>query len=268
MAARHGIRLTKAMGQHFLADPNLARRIAGLAGVGPGDRVLEVGAGFGSLTVALAATGADVLAVELDRGVAAALREVVAPLDRVRVLEADALRVDWGTELRGSPWKMASNLPYNVAVPILFTLLEAAPAITDYTVMVQREVGDRLAAWPTTQAYGALSVRLAYRAQVTMLRRVPPAVFWPEPRVDSVLLRITPREPPVPTPRDLLFRVVEEGFAQRRKTMRNALVRLGLSPAQAVAALERCGLDPSVRAESLGLPEFACLALAAFGADG
>jgi 16S rRNA (adenine1518-N6/adenine1519-N6)-dimethyltransferase len=236
-----------------------------LAGVGQGDRVVEVGAGLGSLTVALAATGAEVLAVEFDRGVAAALREVAASLPNVRVLEADALRVRWDRELEGGPWKMVSNLPYNVAVPILFGLLEQAPRVLDYVVMVQREVGERLAAWPTKQAYGAVSARLAYQAHVSVLRRVAPSVFWPEPQVESVLLRITPREPPVPTPRDRLFPVVDEGFAQRRKTMRNALVRLGLSPGDAVRALEGCGLDPRVRAESLGLPEFACLAEAVFG---
>ena len=227
--------------------------------------MVEVGAGLGSLTVALAATGAEVLAVEFDRGVGAALREVAAYLPHVRVLEADALRVRWDRELEGGSWKMASNLPYNVAVPILFGLLERAPQVVDYVVMVQREVGERLAAWPTKQAYGAVSARLAYQADVSVLRRVAPSVFWPEPQVESVLLRITPREPPVSTLRDHLFPVVDEGFAQRRKTMRNALVRLGLSPDDAVRALEGCGLDPRVRAESLGLPEFACLAEAVFG---
>jgi 16S rRNA (adenine1518-N6/adenine1519-N6)-dimethyltransferase len=236
-----------------------------LAAAEPGDHVLEVGAGLGSLTVALAQAGSEVLAVEFDRGVATALREVVAPYPNVRVLEADALRVDWGSELPGTPWKMASNLPYNVAVPILFALLEGAPQVVEYTVMVQREVGERLAAWPTKQAYGAMSVRLAYRAEVAVLRRVPPSVFWPQPQIESVLLRMTPHPPPVSTPVDRLFRVVDEGFAQRRKTMRNALVRLGLSPEEAAGTLERCGLDLRVRAESLGLPDFACLAEAAFG---
>jgi 16S rRNA (adenine1518-N6/adenine1519-N6)-dimethyltransferase len=215
----------------------------------------------------LAEAGAEVLAVEFDRGVARALREVVEPYPNVRVLEADALRVEWAEELAGGPWKMASNLPYNVAVPILFALLRDASQVVEYTVMVQREVGERLAAWPTTQTYGALSVRLAYQAAVSTLRRVPASVFWPEPQVESVLLRITPRDPPVSTPPDRLFRVVDEGFAQRRKTMRNALVRLGLSPHDAAGVLERCGLDARVRAESLGLPEFACLADAVFADD-
>ncbi|MDP9340698.1 MAG: 16S rRNA (adenine(1518)-N(6)/adenine(1519)-N(6))-dimethyltransferase RsmA [Actinomycetota bacterium] len=267
LAARHGLRPSKSLGQHFLADPNLARRIVALAEVGPADRVVEVGAGLGSLTVALAEAGAEVLAVEFDRGVAGALREVVAAFPNVRVLEADALHVPWDRELEGGPWKMASNLPYNVAVPILFGLLEQAPQVVDYVVMVQREVGERLAAWPAKQAYGALSARLAYQAHVSVLRRVPPTVFWPEPQVESVLLRITPREPPVSTPKDRLFRVVDEGFAQRRKTMRNALVRLGLSAEEAAKALKGCGLDVRVRAESLGLPQFACLAEAVFDGE-
>jgi 16S rRNA (adenine1518-N6/adenine1519-N6)-dimethyltransferase len=188
----------------------------------------------------------------------------VTPLPNVRVLEADALRVRWAGELGGGAWKMVSNLPYNVAVPLLFGLLEQAPQIVEFVVMVQREVGERLAAVPSTPAYGAASARLAYQADVSLLRRVPASVFWPEPQVESVLLRITPREPPVATSRDRLFRVVEEGFAQRRKTMRNALIRLGLSPDEAARALESCALDPRVRAESLGLREFACLADAVF----
>jgi 16S rRNA (adenine1518-N6/adenine1519-N6)-dimethyltransferase len=251
LAARHGIRPDKALGQHFLIDPNLARRIASLVEAGPGERVLEVGAGLGSLTVALAQTGAEVLAVELDRGVMPALAEVLEPYPRVRTLVADAMHVRWEEVLGDDPWTMASNLPYNVAVPVVLDLLERAPGIRGYVVMVQREVGERLAAGPGEEAYGAVSVRVAYRAAARVERRVPPSVFWPAPSVDSVLVRLTPREPPVPTEREALFRVVDAGFA---------LVRLGLDGEGAAAVLRSCGLDPAVRAERLGLAEFACLA--------
>ena len=260
LAARHGVRPTKALGQHFLADPNLGRRIVSLAGVGQGDRVVEVGAGLGSLTVALAEAGAEVLALEVDRRIVPVLREVVAPFPNVRVEIGDAVRMDWREVLTGGAWKMVSNLPYNVAVPVVLEMLKAAPQVEALTVMVQREVGERLAAGPGDDQYGAVSARVAYHADARVLRRVRPSVFWPEPQVESVLVRMARRSPPVATPEDRLFRVVDEGFAQRRKTMRNALVRLGVPAARAAELLTGCGLDPNVRAEQLGLAEFACLA--------
>ena len=235
------------------------------AGIEPGDRVVEVGAGLGSLTVALAEVAAEVLAVEADRTLVPALRESVAGLDGVRVVEADALRLDWRTELPGQPWRMVSNLPYNVAMPLVFRMLDEAPQVDRFLVMVQREVGERMAAGPGVAAYGAASVRLAYLAHVDVVRRVSASVFWPRPNVESVLVRIVPHEPPVDVGREDLFRVVEAGFAQRRKTMRNALVRLGLPAGAAAAALEGCGLGADVRAEELGLAELACLAEAAAG---
>jgi 16S rRNA (adenine1518-N6/adenine1519-N6)-dimethyltransferase len=225
--------------------------------------VLEIGAGLGSLTVALAERGAEVLAVELDRSLVPAFEEVVAGRDNVRSVVGDAVRLDWRTVLGDGEWRMASNLPYNVAVPVVMRLLEEAPGVRDLLVMVQREVGERLAASPGDEAYGAVSAKIAYFADARLLRRVRPSVFWPEPKVESVLVRLTPREPPVSVSRDRLFRVIEEGFAQRRKTMANALVRLGLDRAAAATALQSCGADARVRAESLSLEQFACLAAAA-----
>ena len=260
LAARHGIRPSKALGQSFLADPNLARAIVADAGIEERDRVLEVGPGLGSLTVALAATGAEVLAVELDRAVVPALREVLAPFPRVRIEVGDALRMDWDAALSAGDWTMVSNLPYNVAVPLLVDMLDRAPRIGEYLVMVQREVGERLTAQPGDDAYGAASVRVAYRARATLLRRVPPDVFWPRPKVESVMVRITPRPAPVDADRAALFRVVDEGFAERRKTMGNALRRLGLDGPSAARVLRDNGLEPDVRAERLGLPEFARIA--------
>jgi 16S rRNA (adenine1518-N6/adenine1519-N6)-dimethyltransferase len=246
-------------------DPNLARSIVVDARVGPGDRVLEVGAGLGSLTVALAEAAGEVLAVEVDRAAVAALGEVAGARPNVRILATDALRVAWPRVLIGGPWKMVSNLPYNIAVPVVVELLRRAPQVEELTVMVQREVGERLAADPGDEQYGAVSVRVAYHAGARILRRVPPSVFWPEPRVESVVVRLVRRFPPVSTPEEGLFRVVDEGFAQRRKTVRNALVRLGLDRHRAERALGECGLDPRVRAEQLGLAEFACLAAAISG---
>ena len=178
----------------------------------------------------------------------------------MRVEVADAVRVDWARLLGEGPWRMASNLPYNVAVPALMGLLERAPNVDPLVVMVQREVGERLAAGPGDPAYGAVSLRVGYRAEVRRLRHVGPSVFWPEPNVESVVLRLDRRPPPVEVPVERLFRLVDEGFRQRRKTLASALVRLGYPRAQATAALGRMGLNPKVRAEALGLEEFARLA--------
>jgi 16S rRNA (adenine1518-N6/adenine1519-N6)-dimethyltransferase len=210
--------------------------------------------------VALADRGADVLAIEVDRILIPALEEVVADRSNVRVLVEDAMKADWRRLLGDVPWTMASNLPYNVAVPVVMRLLEEAPGVRSLVVMVQREVGERLAASPGRPAYGGVSVRVRYRADVEVLRRVPRSVFWPQPEVESVLLRLTPREPPVDVEAERLFPVVDEGFAQRRKTMANALVRLGLSRSDAVGLLERYGIDPRARAESLSLEQFALIA--------
>lgn len=243
-----------------MMDPNTARLIAAIADVGPEDRVLEIGAGLGSLTVALAATGASVLAVEFDRSLVPALSEVVAGLPNVEVLAADAMTADWRKLLFGHRWKMVSNLPYNIATPLVLDMLRAELPIAVYLVMVQREVGERLAADPGDEGYGAVSAKIAYLSEASVVRRVPATVFWPRPKVESVLVRLVPRsEPPVEADAEVLFRVVEEGFAQRRKTMANALRRMGLGPSEAAAALERCGLEASIRAEELSLEAFARL---------
>jgi 16S rRNA (adenine1518-N6/adenine1519-N6)-dimethyltransferase len=268
LAERHGIRPTKTLGQNFIVDPNLARAIVADAAVGPGDRVLEVGAGLGSITVALADAGCDVLAVEFDRRVAPALREVVGDRPNVRIEEADAMRADWrallaAAEAGGGEWAMVSNLPYNISVPLVVTLLERVPAIERYVVMVQREVGERFVAGPGDDAYGTVSVRIAYRARAELVRRIPADVFWPRPNVDSVVVRLIPRPPPVAVDPVALFRVVDAGFAERRKTMTNALRRLlgvggpGGGADDATRIQLAAGVDPPTRAERLSLEDFA-----------
>jgi 16S rRNA (adenine1518-N6/adenine1519-N6)-dimethyltransferase len=219
--------------------------------------VLEIGAGFGSITLALAEAGCEVLALELDRRIAPALVEVVAAYPAVRVEKLDAMAADWDVLLGDGPWSMVSNLPFNISVPLVVRLLESVPAIERSLVMVQREVGDRFVAGPGEEAYGTVSVRIAYRARAELVRRVPAAVFWPRPNVDSVLVRITPHPPPVDVPAVALFRVVEEGFAERRKTMANALRRLGLDRERAADVLRESGVAPAARAEDLGLDTFA-----------
>jgi 16S rRNA (adenine1518-N6/adenine1519-N6)-dimethyltransferase len=225
--------------------------------VGPGDRVLEVGAGFGSITLALAEAGCEVLAVEFDRQIVPALEEVVKPYPNVRVERIDAMRTDWSELLAEGRWSMVSNLPYNISVPLMVDLLDDVPRIDRFVVMVQREVGERFVAGPGDDAYGTVSVRVAYRAGAVVVRRIPADVFWPRPNVDSVLVRFARHTPPVGVDPVALFRVVEEGFAERRKTMANAVRRLGLGPQDAIRILNESEVVPAVRAEQLGLPAFA-----------
>jgi 16S rRNA (adenine1518-N6/adenine1519-N6)-dimethyltransferase len=206
-----------------------------------------------------------VLALEVDRALVPALEEVTGDLSNVGVLREDAVRVRWKRLLGERRWSMASNLPYNIAVPITLDLLQQAGGVDPMLIMVQREVGERLIASPGEEAFGAVSLRVAYRADAKLLRRVRPSVFWPEPQVESVLVRIERRPPPVDTPEKALFRLVDAGFAQRRKTMLNALVRLGHDRKQATAALEQAELEPQVRAEELALEDFARLAEALDG---
>lgn len=247
LLSRNGIRPSRALGQNFVVDPNTVRRIARLAAVGPGDEVVEIGAGLGSLTLALADTGAGVVAVELDRYVTPVLRSLVEPKG-VRVVEGDALRLDWAALLgAGGPWVLVANLPYNVATPLVLTLLERAPMIGRMLVMVQREAGERLAAGPGDPAYGAVSVKLAYRARAEVVGRVPATVFVPQPNVESVLVSVERREAPAVAVDEARFlSLVEAGFAHRRKMLRGALA--GLVDTAAFAA---AGVRPEARAEEL-----------------
>jgi 16S rRNA (adenine1518-N6/adenine1519-N6)-dimethyltransferase len=260
----HGLRPSKALGQHFLADPNTARRIVGLADISTGTRVVEVGPGLGSLTVALCAAGASVLAVERDRHIVGALEEVVGGLP-VEVVVADALTVDWTAQLDDGPWSMVANLPYNVATPLVVECLERAPMIDRFLVMVQREVGERLAAGPGTKAYGAVSVKVAYYATASVVGHVPATVFVPQPNVESALVRLVRRPaPPVTVPDvERMFALVRAGFATRRKMLRRALAPVLGDAAPAV--LERAGVEASARAEELALDEWAAIARAEAG---
>jgi 16S rRNA (adenine1518-N6/adenine1519-N6)-dimethyltransferase len=255
----NGLSPSRALGQNFVADPNTVRRIARLAGVGAGDRVVEVGAGLGSLTVALAETGADVTAVEVDRHLLPVLRSVVEPLG-VRVVEGDAMALDWDRVLGGAAggdrWALVANLPYNVATPLVLDLLARVTAIDRMLVMVQREVGERLAAGPGSRAYGIPSVKIAYWAEAEVVGRVPPTVFVPQPRVESALVRLRRLpEPPVDSDRERLFRLVEVAFGQRRKMLRRSLASL-VDP----AAFERADVRPDARPEQLSLHDWGRLA--------
>jgi 16S rRNA (adenine1518-N6/adenine1519-N6)-dimethyltransferase len=269
LLAEHGISPSRALGQNFVTDPNLVERVARLAGVGPGDRVVEIGAGLGSLTVALAATGAHVLAVEIDRYLEPVLRTLVEPLG-VSVVRTDAMSCDWGQLLATPewpasgaedrrPWVLVANLPYNIATPLVADLLVGVPSIARMLVMVQREVGERLAAPPGSRIYGAVSVRVAYFAEARLLGRVPADVFLPRPNVESVLVEIVRRPAPA-VPADVagfeeIDRLVRAGFSGRRKMLRRSLAGL-----VSEAAFAASGVEPTRRPEELGVETWGKLA--------
>ena len=270
LLAEHGIHPKKSLGQNFLVDANIARRIVGLAGVAEGSRVLEIGPGLGSLTLALCAQGARVVAVELDARLAGVLVSVLDQAGvaaQVHVEVADANRADLaallGEHLGSGPVTCVSNLPYNVAVPVVMRLLEDAPSVTRVVVMVPREVGERLAAKVGDEQYGAVSVKVAYFAEAALVGKVPPSVFVPRPKVDSALVRLERREaPPVDVPSEgALFGLVRAGFAQRRKMLRRSLS--GLLGDRATAVLDAAGVAPTARAEELDLDAWAAVARSA-----
>jgi 16S rRNA (adenine1518-N6/adenine1519-N6)-dimethyltransferase len=268
LAESLGIRPTKTLGQNFVVDANTVRRIARLAAVGPDDLVAEIGPGLGSLTLALLETGAAVVAVEIDPVLAAALPATVeqkaGPVAaRLKVVGADALLVtaDDVTSSDRLPTALVANLPYNVAVPVLLTLLERLDGLRSGLVMVQAEVADRLAAGPGEPAYGVPSVKAAWYADVRRAGSVPRQVFWPVPKVESGLVAFTRRDPPqTSASRAEVFACIDAAFAQRRKTLRAALSGWAGSPVAAEQTLRIAGIDPSLRGERLSVRDFAAVA--------
>lgn len=260
LLARADVRPLPRRGQNFVADPNTVRRIVALADVRPGERVLEIGVGLGSLTLGLVAAGADVVGLEVDERLAAVARSLLG--ERARVVVQDATKADWAALLGDEPgsWKMVSNLPYSVGTPLLADLLDGVPQIGRFFVMVQREVGERLVAGPGGEAYGALSVKVAFHCEARIAGSVPPGVFVPRPDVASVLVVLARRDrPPVDCDPARFFAVVRAGFAQRRKGLRGAL-GARWEKRDVDAALARAGIEATRRAETLGLAEFAALA--------
>lgn len=252
---RNGLAPRKADGQNFITDANTVRRILDAARLEPDDHVLEVGPGLGSMTLLLPERVRRVTAVEIDSGLAALLERMVG--DRVEVVHADVLSLDLVATFGDDPVRLLSNLPYNVATPILVTVLDSGIA-TDAYVMSQREVGERWTARAGDDAYGAVSVKLALLGDASIDMQVPRAVFHPVPNVDSVMVRVAPHAEPLSTDRRRqVGNVVEAAFTQRRKTLRNNLRRtLGDDAAEVAAAT---GLDLGRRAETLDVDEFVAL---------
>lgn len=262
LAGRLGVRPTKTLGQNFLHDGGTVRKIVRIAGLKPGERVVEVGPGLGSLTLGLVEAGASVVAIEIDRLLAGQIAETVRarfPDADFEVVLSDALDV---TTLPGAPpTALVANLPYNVAVPVLLTMLERFDSLERVLVMVQAEVADRIAAVPGSKIYGIPSVKAAWYASARRAGTIGRNVFWPAPNVDSALVYLERREPPSTTaPRERVFKVVDAAFAQRRKTLRAALSGLFGSGVAAEAALRAAGVDPSARGETLVVEQFARIA--------
>ena len=259
LLASHGLAPRRAFGQNFVSDPNTVRRIARMANVGPHDLVVEIGAGLGSLTLALAETGARITAIEIDHGIAPVLRDVVKDLPNVSVVVGDALELDWNEIIPpGSKAVVVANLPYNVATPLVADLLDAIPQISRFVVMVQKEVALRLASSVGSSDYGAISVKVAYWATARVLGDVPPSVFIPRPKVTSSIIEITRRETPAVGPHiapQQLFKVIRTGFGQRRKMLRRSLAAIATPENFALA-----GVSPEARPEELDVHQWGRLA--------
>jgi len=251
---RHGIAPIQRLGQHFLADANITRKIVDVAGVGADSSVVEVGAGTGTLTRALASTGARVVAFEVDDGLRPVLAEVTDGLD-VDLRFQDVTDVDFASALEGNGWSMVANLPYNVGTPVLLEALQHAPNIDRFTVMVQREVAQRLAATVADDLYGLPSVIVSIHADARIAFTVPPQVFYPPPQVESAVVVLHRKHAPHLAPRAI--ELARAGFGQRRKMLRRSLSAVLADP---VETLEAAGLLPTTRAEDLSPDDWLRLA--------
>ena len=265
LCAQLNIRPTKTLGQNFVNDPGTVRKIVRNAGVQAGEQVLEIGPGLGSLTLALLEAGAQVSAVEIDPPLAQALPTTAQarfPEAKLQVFTADALTITGPESIDGAtPTRLVANLPYNVAVPIVLTVLEKLPSIQTVLVMVQAEVADRLAATPGNKIYGVPSAKVAWYASARRTLTIGRNVFYPVPNVDSALVKIERRpHPDTAATCEQVFAVIDAAFAQRRKTLRQALAGLAGSAGAAQEALERAGVSPTARGETLDIDQFAAVA--------
>lgn len=257
-----GLHASKRLGQNFLVDETVVDRIVAAAGVTPGDAVLEIGPGIGTLTQGLLEAGAKVVAVELDRRLVEVLADTLAGYDAVRVVHGDILKTDISREMATAPFKVVANLPYYITTPILMGILEQRLPVSVLVTMVQKEVAERMVAAPGGKDYGALSVAVQYYTAPEIAFLVPPQAFIPAPAVESAVIRCAVRErPPVAVASEAtFFRVVKAAFAQRRKTLANALKGAGLAAGDVATVLAAAGVDGGRRGETLSLAEFAAVA--------
>ena len=259
---RFDIKMSKKLGQNFLIKRGIVDEIVHAAALTPGEPVLEVGPGIGTLTQGLAQSGADVTAIELDRRLLEVLDTTLASYDNVRIVHGDVLKLDVPTIMNHKPFKVVANLPYYITTPIIMSLLESKLPIERLVVMVQKEVALRMVAKPGTKDYGALSVAVQYYTEPDIVLDVPPKSFLPAPAVTSSVIRCVLRDkPPVDViDEKLFFRVVKAGFAQRRKTFSNTMKTTGLSKDRIEELLAKANIDGQRRGETFTLQEFADVA--------
>ncbi|GAB2719044.1 16S rRNA (adenine(1518)-N(6)/adenine(1519)-N(6))-dimethyltransferase RsmA [Paenibacillus thermoaerophilus] len=266
---KYGLSAKKSLGQNFLTDLNILRKIAEAAELGPEDGALEIGPGLGALTEHLARKAGRVAAVELDDRLLPVLRETLAPYPQVRVIHGDVLKLDlarlWEECFADChSVSVAANLPYYITTPILMKLIESGLPFRHIVVMIQKEVADRIAARPGSKDYGSLSVAIQFYCETETVTRVPPSVFVPQPNVESAVIRLTRRAEPAVRVSDeaWFFRVVQASFAQRRKTLANNLLGVFMPKgerARLEALLAEVGIAPGRRGETLSMDEFARL---------
>ncbi len=261
---RHALLARRDLGQNFLLDEGLARRLADLAGVGSGDTVVEIGTGLGTLTRALAERAARVVTLEVDAGLVRALRAEAMLPESVELIHADVLKFDLAALVRAAkpPVRVVANLPYSIGAPVERRLLDLRAVLVDWSIMLQREVADRLRAAPRSRSYGSLSVLHALSVELTKSMALEPGCFYPVPRVRSTFLHVTPLARPAVSEQEFAWveRVARAAFSQRRKTLANALRSGALdpppSPGAIERALERLGVPPRVRAEHVTPGQF------------
>jgi 16S rRNA (adenine1518-N6/adenine1519-N6)-dimethyltransferase len=257
-----GIHTNKRLGQNFLVDEAVVDNIVRAAALSPEETVLEIGPGIGTLTQGLAETGANVLAVELDRKLIDVLDQTLAGYENIRVIHGDIMKVDISREIAAETYKVVANLPYYITTPIIMRLLEQRLPIDILVTMVQKEVAERMVAPPGGKDYGSLSVAVQWYTEPEIMFIVPPGAFIPAPEVESAVIRCMVRKKPLVEVRNekTFFRVVRAAFAQRRKTMANGLKAAGIAPQDVIRILGRVGIDGKRRGETLSIAEFASIA--------
>nr|WP_297394712.1 16S rRNA (adenine(1518)-N(6)/adenine(1519)-N(6))-dimethyltransferase RsmA [uncultured Peptostreptococcus sp.] len=263
---KHGFKFTKSLGQNFLIDDNIIDKIVDGAGAGPGDKIIEVGPGIGTLTRELASRADKLMAVEIDRNLIPILADTLGDYNNVKIVNEDIIKADIrgliDENLDGGPVKLVANLPYYITTPIIMRFLEEDINVTDIVVMVQKEVAERMNAQPGGKDFGALSVAVQYYCDTEIVAKVPRHLFVPQPNVDSIViaLRVRPERKYKLDDEALFFRVVKAAFGQRRKTLLNSISSMGtLSKDGVKEALLEAGIDEKRRGETLSLDEFALL---------
>ena len=266
LVKRHGFKFTKSLGQNFLIDDNIVDKIVAGAGIGPSDKIIEVGPGIGTLTREMASRAGALMAVEIDKNLIPILTDTLGDYENVKIVNEDIIKAEIrgliDENLDGGPVKLVANLPYYITTPIIMRFLEEDINVTDIVVMVQKEVAERMNAQPGGKDFGALSVAVQFYCDTEIVAKVPRHLFVPQPNVDSIViaLRVRPERKYKVEDEVLYFKVVKAAFGQRRKTLLNSIASMGnLSQDMVKEALEEAGIDPKRRGETLSLDEFANL---------